>query len=171
MAYNRKPLYQFSSASDTGIDKVPLKRVVVVEDSNEQYIKDNNTGLTASSTVQDAIDNGNLVLITGGSGNGFNVRYINGNDSPSANDLLVCETLGSTLTTGNTAYTITLPASQSNGDIILIMDGSGNAQNRPLLVDGNGNNIDGVADNLTCDVNYFDIKLVFNSGNWSLGGK
>lgn len=170
MAYNRKPLYQFKTSSETGIDKVPLKRVVVVEDTNKQYIKDNNTGLTASSTVQDAIDNGNLVLV-GGSGNGFNVRYINGNDTPSANDLLVCETLGSTLSTGQTAYTITLPASPSDNDIILIMDGSGNAQNRPILVERNGNNIDGVADNLTCDVNYFDIKLVFESGNWSLGGK
>ena len=170
MAYNRKPLYQFKTPSDTGIDKVPLKRVVVLESTNIQYIKDNNTGLTASSTLQDAIDNGNLVAISGG-GNGFNVRYVSTNDTPSPNDLLVCETLGSTLSTGQTAYTITLPATPANGDIILIMDGSGNAQNRPILVDRNGNNIDGVADDLTCDVNYFDIKLVFESGNWSLGGK
>ena len=106
-----------------------------------------------------------------GEANGYEVVNTSSNYTARSNDLIVVDTSGATLPEGSTAYTITLPSSPKNGDIVLIMDGSGNAQNRPVLVDGVSSNIDGQADDLTCDVNYFDIKLTYNNGNWSLGGK
>jgi len=53
------------------------------------------------------------------------------------------------------------------------MDGSGNSQDRPILINRNGKKIDLTAEDLTCDVNWFDIKLIYNTatGSWALGGK
>jgi len=104
---------------------------------------------------------------------GINVKYINSDYNAINNELLVCESSGTTLGTGLTSYTITLPPNPNDKDIIRIMDANGDAQNRPILVSRNGNNIDGKATDLTCDVNYFDIKLVYNVVNtdWSLSGK
>ncbi len=79
----------------------------------------------------------------------------------------VCESSGIDLATGSVAYTLTLPVTTTSIEIIL-MDGNGNAQNRPIKVDGT---IDGDAGGLILDVNYFDIKLVWNGTDWSLGGK
>ncbi len=79
----------------------------------------------------------------------------------------VCLTTGVTLAPTVTAYTLTLPVATTAIEII-IMDGNGNAQERPIRVDGT---IDGDVGGLVLDVNYFDIKLVWNGTDWSLGGK
>ncbi len=285
MAYKRKPLYHFRDATEIGVNKIPLKKIITVEDTNLIYIKDNNIGLVDGSTIQVAIDNDNLVLIVGGSGSPaalvsltrveqiaiagqdtFNVTYepglievaVNGlilspsdwtedagttivldiplvvddevlfttyglfaddgfvktdgsrdmdagyvptndlsvatklyvdnnagggggsnivhadaNYSALSNDLIVLASDGIALAVDETAYTITLPVAPADKDIIRFMDGSGNSQNRPVLVDRNGNNIDDIDEDLTLDVNYFDIKLVFNAADssWALGGK
>ncbi len=323
MAYKRKPLYHFKDTTEVGINKIPLKKIITVEGTNLLYIKDNNSGLTETSTIQNAIDNNNLVLIVGGGGGGiaglvsldrieqvatagqdtFSVTYepglielsVNGihlypsdwtedagttivldtalevgdeilftlyglfeeegtlrtdgsrdmdtgysptndlspatkeyvdNNSGStpvgyvktdgtiamdagynpvvdldvvtkeyvdsqaggsgsnivytdvnynalSNDLIVCASEGPALATGEIAYTITLPGVPADNTIIRFMDGSGNSQNRPVLIDRNGNAIDGIQEDLTLDVNYFDIKLVFKStdNSWALGGK
>jgi len=60
MAYRRKPLYHFVDTTETGIDKIPLNRIIEVESSDYLYIKDNNIGLNATSTVQFAITNKNI---------------------------------------------------------------------------------------------------------------
>ena len=108
----------------------------------------------------------------GGSG-GMNVTYQNSNYNAQANDLIITESLGATLGTGVTAYTVTLPLTPPDETLIGVMDGSGNSQNRPILIDRNTATIDLAADDLTCDVDYFDIKLVYNqtTNNWALGGK
>ncbi|MHB8097989.1 MAG: Lcl domain-containing protein [Sulfuricurvum sp.] len=58
MAYVRKPNYHFRTKLDTGIDKVPNGRVVVVEDYDgitKTFMKVSSTGLTILSTIVDAI--------------------------------------------------------------------------------------------------------------------
>jgi len=101
---------------------------------------------------------------------GINVVYVNSNYSADVNELIVCDSQGVTLGTGFVAYNIVLPATPMDATIIRIMDGSGNSQNRPVLITRNGASIDGALDNITVDVNYFDIKLVYNqtTNNWSL---
>jgi len=57
MGYTRKPNYHFNTKLDTGIDKVPNSRLIVVEDYDGQtktFLKVSSLGLTASSTIQDA---------------------------------------------------------------------------------------------------------------------
>ncbi len=87
--------------------------------------------------------------------------------------MMVVDTAGLVLTPGQTAYSLTLPAAPLDEESIWIVDGAGNAQNVPVLVLANGKLINGIVDDLTCDVNFFDIKLVFNiaTGSWALGGK
>ncbi len=61
MAYDRKPLYHFTDATKTGIDKVPEDRVIYIEDTAILYTKVSDTGLTGTSTITDAITNGNII--------------------------------------------------------------------------------------------------------------
>ncbi len=61
MAYKRKPLYHFADTTETGVDKIPLKRVLVLESTELLYMKENNIGLTPMSTIADAITNGNII--------------------------------------------------------------------------------------------------------------
>jgi len=63
MAYVRKPNYHFKNKLETGIDKVPNGRVVVVEDYDGQvktFVKENNTGLTFTSTIVGAQSASNI---------------------------------------------------------------------------------------------------------------
>jgi hypothetical protein len=57
--------------------------------------------------------------------------------------------------------TVTLPASPSMGDEIRIIDATGNASTNNITVARNGNNIQGVADNLTIDTDRAAFGLVY----------
>ncbi len=57
MAYKRKPVYHFNDLTETGIDKVPLNRLIILESNSSIYIKMSNSGLGNTSTIQNAIDN------------------------------------------------------------------------------------------------------------------
>jgi len=72
-----------------------------------------------------------------------------------ANDSILADT------DATAAFTITLPASASVGDIIRIYDAKGNFTVANLTVARNGLNIRGVAADLTLDVNWSNIKLVY----------
>jgi len=63
MGYQRKPNYHFSDKNATGIDKVPAGRVVIIEDYEgdgsgevKQFIKRKNDGITATTTIHDAVE-------------------------------------------------------------------------------------------------------------------
>jgi len=60
MAYTRKPVYQFKTVDDLGINEVPINRLSIIEATAEIYLKINNNNLDNDSTIQDAIDGGNL---------------------------------------------------------------------------------------------------------------
>ena len=59
------------------------------------------------------------------------------------------------------AFTITLPISASAGDIIHIYDAKGTFAVNNLTVARNGLNIRGISANLTLDVNWSYIKLIY----------
>lgn len=178
----RKPTYSFDGTSSTGLDQVPLNGVILIENDGDGvdspkliYLYDT-TGITSSTTV-------NTLLTTmddqwgelgGGGGGAFDEVFIevSANYSPSVGEFLLCSTSGTTLAEDATAYTITLPASPADKAILYLMDMSGNAQNRPVLVDRNTKNINGKAENLTIDLSFFDIKLVYESSttSWAIGG-
>lgn len=63
--------------------------------------------------------------------------------------------------------TITLPASPTAGDIYTIKDQGGDAASFNIIVDGNGNNIDGLS-TYTINTDYQSITVIFANGTWSV---
>jgi hypothetical protein len=71
-------------------------------------------------------------------------------------------------TTSNTV-TLTLPASPDTGDIIKIIDVGANASTNNIILDGNGNNIQGVSSNYNISTNRSGTEFIFLSGQgWVL---
>lgn len=69
MAYTRRSVYHFADESATGIEKVPVGRVIIEDTGNNLYLKVNSTNLDPNTpaTITTAISNGNLELVQGGS--------------------------------------------------------------------------------------------------------
>lgn len=69
MAYKLKPNYHFTNGAQTGIDKVPVGRFVIVESFGNYneikwYKKTSNTNLSDTTTIEQAVTLGNLVSPT-----------------------------------------------------------------------------------------------------------
>jgi hypothetical protein len=56
MALQKRPLYVFENATETGLDEVPLNRLVLVESLKSLYYYDDNIGVSSTTTIQQAID-------------------------------------------------------------------------------------------------------------------
>jgi hypothetical protein len=61
MAVSKRSVYVFELPTDGGIFDVPEDRIILVESTNELWLKKDNNGLDDSKTVQDAINSGNLI--------------------------------------------------------------------------------------------------------------
>lgn len=57
----KQSINSFSTTTSTGIEKLPNEQFVYVESTKLFYIKDNNTGMVAGKTIQDAITAGCLI--------------------------------------------------------------------------------------------------------------
>lgn len=78
------------------------------------------------------------------------------NYTASANDGVLTNT-----TAG--AFTVTLPASPSNGAQVIVADAAGTWGTNNLTVGRNGNNIADVAQDLVCDISGASVQFVYNS--------
>ena len=61
------------------------------------------------------------------------------------------------------AFTVTLPASPSDNDYVLIADGYGSFNGANLTIAGNGENIAGEATDLIADSNYATLRLTYKT--------
>ena len=64
------------------------------------------------------------------------------------------------------SITITLPASPSVGDNVRIVDVSGTSQTNPITIDRNGEKIMNDASDMTVDVNFMGIGLVYSGSSY-----
>jgi len=128
---------------------------------------------TLKLKIGNGVDTWNVLDYHGAVG-GYIVKNIITDETLESNAIVSAVTTnGGPIAAGTTLYTLTLPAAPEDEDIIQIIDGTGNSQDEPILIDRNGKLINNLTDDLTCDVNFFDIKLIYNSvtSNWALGGK
>jgi len=161
--------YQTSSdLPSTGNEEViyligDAKEVRVWDNSNSQYVlvgagssSDSGSGDTSSTPTT-------------------NITYINSNTTVTSTSFIICDTTGGTITDGSAAYTITLDSNLPDKTVLIIMDGNGNAENRPPeIASSESIYLDGslVTDfSIKLDINYFKTTLIYDASNnaWHLG--
>ena len=91
----------------------------------------------------------------GGGGGSTSYTAITSNTTAAAGDAYLANT-----TSGG--FTVTLPASPSEGDTVVVADSGGTWATNTLSVDRNGENIMGSATNLTCNVNGAVVSLIYS---------
>ena len=130
-----------------------------------ETINEFSSDVTLSGTSNTAVPTENAVktyvdtAITAGANSPNAVQIVSGN---------VTATLGK-IFAADGAHTITLPASPSAGDNVIVLDISGTASTANITVAANGNNITGAADDLLLDVDNASVSLVYINSTYGWG--
>ena len=66
------------------------------------------------------------------------------------------------------AFTITLPASPTTGNQVVVADAGGDFGANALTIARNGSTIANVAENLVCDINDISVQLVYSGNTWEV---
>jgi len=114
------------------------------------------------SNGQAIITNGSGTLSFGDVSGGGGITYVTktANYTMSAGEGVIASTAGG-------AFTITLPASPSTGDQVIIADGNAWATTN-LTVGRNSSTIEGVAADLVMDVSGISVTMVYDGSTWQL---
>ena len=91
----------------------------------------------------------------------WNFVTITSDYTASANDFIYADTSAN-------AITVTLPATPLENDVISFLDVKGTFDTNPLSVARNGNNIMGLAEDLTVDTKNISFELRFINNDWRL---
>jgi hypothetical protein len=113
-----------------------------------------NVSTVGASTGNAIVYNGSSWAPAAVSGAGVSWTVRTTTYAASANDGVLANTSGG-------AWTLTLPSSPTVGDTVTIIDTHNSFTNNNLTVARNGQKIQGIAENLTCDVNNSAFELVF----------
>ena len=58
MAYRRQNIFYFDSVAETGVDKIPVNSTILIKDIGKEIIKTTNDNLTATTSIQQALNLG-----------------------------------------------------------------------------------------------------------------
>ena len=94
-----------------------------------------------------------------GGGTGITWVYKNASYTASAGEGVLCNT-------DNQAFTITLPASPSLGDEVVVADAGGSFSTNNLTVGRNSQTIAEVAEDLVLDLNNVSVRFIYDSNTW-----
>jgi hypothetical protein len=133
-----------------------------IKASGQIQIEDNNSNvasLTAGSDILSVSRNyqlpdasGTLALTNDIPNSNFEVKTAN--YTAAVGDKVAADTTSA-------AWTLTLPATPSNGDTITVLDYAGTFDTNNLTIARNGSNIESLAENMTCNVEDAAFTLVF----------
>jgi hypothetical protein len=70
--------------------------------------------------------------------------------------------------TAGGGFTVTLPATPAVGDQVIVVDTSSSWATNNLTVGRNGSTIEGLAENLVCDLSNVSIQLVYSGTTWNV---
>ena len=167
----------FIYCDTTPIAQVDEVTVVNAVDSNVYAITVDGTlySYTAgvSSTLATIAD-GLAALIPNGVSDGISVVTITATTAGTAQTVLVdgTTTVATDISITNTvannvgSFTITLPATPLANDVIAILDNTSSFDTNPLTVARNGNNIMGLAQDVTIDIKNASIELIYDGVDW-----
>ncbi|MDB9962817.1 hypothetical protein OAD41_00135 [bacterium] len=98
--------------------------------------------------------------IAAGGGGGIEFTVKTTTYTASTNEGIIADTAGG-------VWTLTLPASPSAGDVVVIADGADWATNN-LTVGRNGSTIESAAEDLTMDIGNVSVTLIYNGSTWQV---
>jgi len=148
--------YDDVTANFTGTLQNGGSNVVVDSDINSTVL-----GYVAPSTSGNVLtSNGSAWTSAAPSAGGITYVVKTANYTASANEGVIADTSGG-------AFTVTLPASPSTGDQVVIADGADWSTNN-LTVGRNGSTIDGTAEDLVCDLEGVSIQFVYDGSTWEV---
>lgn len=101
---------------------------------------------------------GNVVEIGGG---GINYTLQTANYTAQNGEGVLADTSGG-------SFTVTLPASPSTGDQVVVADPTGDWGTNNLTIGRNGSTIAGVAQDLVCDISSVSVQLVYDGTTWTV---
>ena len=87
-------------------------------------------------------------------------KYKIANYTAATNDRIIANSSSGT-------FTITLPSTPANGNYVQITDGNNFASNN-VLVNPNGNTVEGYSDNIALDLAGVTYEFIFSNGTWQL---
>jgi hypothetical protein len=126
--------------------------------------------ISGTTVIPDTLGSANQVLrINSGGTEGEwgdasgGVTYLSktANYTASANEGILSDTSGG-------AFTVTLPVSPSEGDVVIINDAAGSWNTNNLTVERNGSTIDGDAENMTLDVDNASVEFIYDGATWGV---
>ena len=118
------------------------------------------SGTAYGTSGQVLTSNGNATPTWTDPADGITYVVKTANYTASANEGVIANTSGG-------AFTVTLPASPSTGDQVVIADGADWSTNN-LTVGRNGSTIDGTAEDLVCDLEGVSIQFVYDGSTWEV---
>lgn len=95
----------------------------------------------------------------GGGGSGLTYTGVTANTTAVSGNGYICNTSGG-------AFTVTLPASPTIGDFVVVLDATGDWETNNLTVARNGATIEGSASDLVCNVKDLYITIIYTGSTW-----